>query len=499
MSQAREKHWHGSNQGVVTGVFPFPGYESDLTRKTSSKGSDSSQSNSPVSGRSVLLLPSSTTSMYPLEMTGEGLEPRNAERLAAASTASAHPPPASYSVCHAERPDTRDNGKKVAAARPEEFVKTEIFIDHPLDGAAGKLVQRREEEKVKREKKEEEEKEEEGEQRDLSLESITTTNGAIVTSGDATRSWSESRPMVTQPDFQIGTRSTPASQHLPIHPVILDPCKGESCSSVEVANKTDEEKLTSISPMSDEDKLTAIFLCTDSDIPPSGPSEPAAALESISKKEPDERVPLSPDNHLDECCESVTPAAKKDIWARREMGNGSSAASNEEAHQGVSLPPAHSLPPPLETEKDLAEKQDGSVEEEEEGGDDDSIEFPAASGDTSTPPPDAVEEKKEDCDYEEEEEVASAGEVEPPFSDEGLQSPASSAKTSGQPQLDTENVTSLQVEWTKEEEEGADLMLTPFGRGLVQDDAGRPMAQPQRALARSEDPQVILKVTNVSF
>jgi hypothetical protein len=136
----------------------------------------------------------------------------------------------------------------------------------------------------------------------------------------------------------------------------------------------------------------------------------------------------------------------------------------------------------------LAENQDVSIAEEEEGGDDDSIEFPAASGDTSTPPPDAGEEKKEDCDYEEE--VASAQEEESPFSDVGLQSPASA--TSGL-QPDTENVTSLQVEWTKDEEEGAEI-LTPFGRGLVHDDAGRPMAQTQRALARSEDPQSSLPI-----
>ena len=454
-----------------------------------------------MSGRSVVLLPSpsstssSSSSMYqqPLEMTGEGGETRNVEHLAAAGSGA--PPAASYSVrCHAERPDTRDNGKKVAA-RPEEFVKTEIFIDHPPDGAAAKLlVQRREEEEVGREEMEEEEK---GEERDLSLESITTNNGAIVTSGDATRSWGESRPMVTQPDFQIGTRTTPASQHLSIHPpVILDPAKGES-SSMEAANKTDEEKLTSISPMSDEDKLTAIFLCSDSDVPPSGPSEPAAPadFEPPGKKQSDERVPSSPDNQPTESCEAaVTPerlAPKKDIWGRGEMGNGSSAASNEEEpaqYQGVSLPSPHNLPPPLETEKDLAENQDVSVAEEEEGGDDDSIEFPAASGDTSTPPPEAGEEKKEDCDYVEEE-VASA-EEDSPFSDVGLQSPASA--TSGL-QPDTENVTSLQVEWTKEEEEEGEEeeILTPFGRGFVHDDAGRPMAQTQRALARSEDPQVI--------
>merc|ERR1719500_383121 len=240
---------------------------------------------------------------------------------------------------------------------------------------------------------------------------------------------------------------TPASQHLSIHPpAILDPSKGES-TSLEAANKTDEEKLTSISPMSDEDKLTAIFLCSDSDVPPSGPSEPPApaALEPPGKKQSDERVPSSPDNQATESCEAaVTPerlAPKKDIWGRGEMGNGSSAASNEEEsaqYQGVSLPPPHNLPPPLETEKDLAENQDVSVAdeegEEEEGGDDDSIKFPAASGDTSTPPPEAGEEKKEDCDYDEEE-VASA-EEEPPFSDVGLQSPASVL------QPDTENVTS---------------------------------------------------------
>ena len=484
----------------------IPGYESDLTRKTSSKGSDSSQSNSPVSGRSVVLLPSPSTSsssstsstsssMYqqPLEMkTLEGGgESRNVEHLAGSA---AHNAPASYSVCHppAERPDTRDNGKKVAVARPEEFVKTEIFIDHPLDGhaAAANLggEQRREKE---------EEEEEKGEQRDLSLESITTTNGAISTSGGAS-SWGESKGMVVtqQPDFQIGTRSTPlASQQLPIHPsVILDSSKGDSDSLEEAANKTDEEKLTSISPMSDEDKLTAIFLCTDSD----NPTEPSAGgdLESTSKK--DERVPSSPDNQSAECCDEKQLAPKKDIWGLGgEMGNGS---SNEElADQGVSLP--NSLPPPLETEKDLAENQDVSVTEEEEGeeecvrrggGDDDSIEYPATSGDTSTPPPDVGEEKKEeDYDYEGEE-VASEKEQELPFSDVGLQSPASSSSTTNRlQQPDTENVTSLQVEWTKEEEEEVEEMLTPFGRGLVHDDAGHPMAQPQRALARSEDPQVI--------
>ena len=451
-----------------------------------------------MSGRSVVLLPSPSTSssMYqqPLEMKtleGGGGDSRNVEHLAGGS--SGHNAAASYSVCQA--PDTRDNGKKVA--RPEEFVKTEIFIDHPLDGHAPPAnlggQQRREEE---------EEEEEKGEERDLSLESITTTNGAISTS-PASSSWGEqSRGMMVvtqQPDFQIGTRSTPlllASQQLPIHPaVILDPSKsskGDSDSLEDAVNKTDEEKLTSFSPMSDEDKLTAIFLCTDSDIPTDPPTA-TGDLESAKSKK-DERVPSSPDN---QCCDESQLAPKKDIWGLGgEMGNGSSneemgnGSSNEE--QGVSLPKI--LPPPLETEKDLAENQDVSVAEEGSGGgDDDSIEYPATSGDTSTPPPDMVEEEKkeEDCDYEGEEEVASEKEEELPF-----QSPASSASTTTNrlQQPDTENVTSLQVEWTKEEEEEVvEEMLTPFGRGLVHDDAGRPMAQPQRALARSEDPQVILK------
>ena len=409
---------------------------------------------------------------------GDTVEQRNVEHLAGTT----HPPP-SYSVCHAERPDQRDNGKKVAA-RCEDFVKTEIFIDHPADCAAAACKLGRGDE-IRRGEEEEEEEEEKGDERDLSLESITTNNGAIVSSRNQP---SESRPVVTGPDFQIGTCLTLASHHPPGQQhAILDPnSKGDSSlEEEEAANKTDEEKLTSISPMSDEDKLTAIFLCTDIPIEPDS--------ESIGKK--DERDLSSADNQASDCSEARL-AAKKDIW---EMGAGSFSGSA--SNQGVSLPNKNKcLPPPLETEKDLAENQDVSVaaeeeEEEEEcvrtGGDDDSIKLPAASGDTSPPPPDVEEKKEEDCDYEEE--VASA-EGENPFSDLGLQSPASALLP------DTENVTSLQVEWTKEEEEGAEI-LTPFGRGLAHDDAGRPMTQTQRALARSEDPQVIpaTSLTYVSF
>ena len=399
---------------------------------------------------------------------GDTVEQRNVEHLA--GTTSTHPPP-SYSVCHAERPDQRDNGKKVAA-RCEDFVKTEIFIDHPADCAAAACKLGRGDE-IRRG----EEEEEKGDERDLSLESITTTNGAIVSSRNQP---SESRLVLTGPDFQIGTRLTLASHHPPGQQLaILDPSsKGDSSlEEEEAANKTDEEKLTSISPMSDEDKLTAIFLCTDIPIEPDS--------ESIGKK--DERD-LS-DNQASDCSEARL-AAKKDIW---EMGAGSFSGSKPASNQGVSLPNKNKcLPPPLETEKDLAENQDVSVaaaeeegEEEEEGvrigGDDDSIALPAASGDTSPPPPDVEEKKEEDCDYEEE--VASAGE-ENPFSDLALQSPASALLP------DTENVTSLQVEWTKEEvEEKDNFVLTPFGRGLVRDDVGRPLAQ--KALARPEDPQVI--------
>ena len=400
---------------------------------------------------------------------GDTVEQRNVEHLAGST--STHPPP-SYSVCHAERPDQRDNGKKVAA-RCEDFVKTEIFIDHPADCAAAACKLGRGDEIRRGE--EEEEEEEKGDERDLSLESITTNNGAIVSSRNQP---SESRPVVTGPDFQIGTRLTLASHHPPGQQhAILDPnSKGDSSlEEEEAANKTDEEKLTSISPMSDEDKLTAIFLCTDIPIEPDS--------ESIGKKD----EISSPDNQASDCSEARL-AAKKDIW---EMGAGSFSGSA--SNQGVSLPNKNKcLPPPLETEKDLAENQDVSVaaeeegeEEEEEGvrtgGDDDSIKLPAASGDTSPPPPDVEEKKEEDCDYEEE--VASA-EGENPFSDLGLQSPASALLP------DTENVTSLQVEWTKEEvEEKDNFVLTPFGRGLVRDDVGRPLAQ--KALARPEDPQVI--------
>ena len=67
----------------------------------------------------------------------EEVESKNVDDLAATQ--------ASYSVCHAHRLDSRDNGKKVAAGHGE-FVKTEIFIDHPPDGAAAKLLQRKDDE-----------------------------------------------------------------------------------------------------------------------------------------------------------------------------------------------------------------------------------------------------------------------------------------------------------------------------------------------------------------
>ena len=400
----------------------------------------------------------------------EEVESKNVDDLAATQ--------ASYSVCHAHRLDSRDNGKKVAAGHGE-FVKTEIFIDHPPDGLASK------------QEEEEEEEVGEGEQRDLSLESITTTNGAIDTTnstdGGMASSSGESQTERLPLDFQIGTRSTIPTQ------LVVENVSLKSESSLDLVNKTDEEKLTSISPMSDEDKLTAIFLCADSDVQPSTVSE----LRPLDKKqELEEKVSLSPDDLL--ACETAardeTPDQKKDKEERLNV-----AAEFKLSSQAL---------PPLATEEDVAKNRDVSVAEEEEGGDGDGIAFPATSGDTSTPPRADVkevkkEEEEEDC--EAEVEVASPADP-PPISDvDQLPSPASCSTAAAKP--DTKNVTSLQVveekenliltsvfvqvEWTKEEEDGS-LILTPFGRGVVQDESGRPLAvQSQRNLARSDDPQVI--------
>ena len=398
----------------------------------------------------------------------EEVESKNVDDLAATQ--------ASYSVCHAHRLDSRDNGKKVAAGHGE-FVKTEIFIDHPPDGLASK------------QEEEEEEEVGEGEQRDLSLESITTTNGAIdrTNSTDGGMASSSGQTERLPLDFQIGTRSTIPTQ------LVVENVSLKSESSLDLVNKTDEEKLTSISPMSDEDKLTAIFLCADSDVQPSTVSE----LRPLDKKlELEEKVSLSLDDLS--ACETAardeTPDQKKDKEERLNV-----AAEFKLSSQAL---------PPLATEEDVTENRDVSVAEEEEGGDDDGIAFPATSGDTSTPPTADVkevkkEEEEEDC--EAEVEVASPADP-PPISDvDQLPSPASCSTAAAKP--DTKNVTSLQVvqenenliltsvfvqvEWTKEEEDGS-LILTPFGRGVVQDESGRPLAvQSQRNLARSDDPQVI--------
>ena len=407
----------------------------------------------------------------------EEVESKNVDDLAATQ--------ASYSVCHAHRLDSRDNGKKVAAGHGE-FVKTEIFIDHPPDGLASKHEE------------EEEEEVEEGEERDLSLESITTTNGAIDTtnSTDGGMASSSGETERTPLDFQIGTRSTIPTQ-LVVEPV-LEKASLKSESSLDLVNKTDEEKLTSISPISDEDKLTAIFLCADSDVQPSTVSE----LRPLDKKqELEEKVSLSPDDLL--ACETAardeTADQKKDNWNDEERLN-VVAAESKLSSQAL---------PPLATEEVVAENRSVSVAEEEEGGDGDGIAFPATSGDTSTPPTADVKEVKKEKEEEEdcETEVEVASPADPQFSDvDHLSSPASGSTAAAKP--DTKNVTSLQVveenenliltvsvfaqvEWTKEEENGS-LILTPFGRGVVQDESGRPLAvQSQRNLARSDDPQVI--------
>jgi len=315
----------------------------------------------------------------------------------------------------------------------------------------------------------------EGEQRDLSLESITTTNGAIDTtkSTDGGMASSSDQTERTPLDFQIGTRSTIPTQ-------LVENSSLKSESSLDLVNKTDEEKLTSISPMSDEDKLTAIFLCADSDVQPSTVSE----LRPLDKKlELEEKVSLSLDDLS--ACETAardeTPDQKKDKEERLNV-----AAEFKLSSQAL---------PPLATEEAVAENRDVSVAEEEEGGDGDGIAFPATSGDTSTPPTADVkevkkEEEEEDC--EAEVEVASPADP-PPISDvDQLPSPASGSTAAAKP--DTKNVTSLQVEWTKEEEDGS-LILTPFGRGVVQDESGRPLAvQSQRNLARSDDPQSSLPI-----
>ena len=109
-----------------------------------------------------------------------------------------------------------------------------------------------------------------------------------------------------------------------------------------------------------------------------------------------------------------------------------------------------------------------------------------AAGDTSALPPDTEEEVATG-----EEALLSITDILHPF-------------TATSSSVDMENVTSLQVEWSEatsvEEVPGepcghhgtpaapGDAPVTPFGRGLVQEEASRPLGHP--GLARAEDPQV---------
>jgi len=435
------------------------GYESDLTRKTSSKGSDSSQSNSPVSSRSVVLLPS-PSSYQPLLAT---LGDSETASLSQASIASS-----SYSSCPGDSPD--HTSKKVTSSGFGGM--TEIVIGHPADrlgggGQRGRVTVEvkecmRKEENLKRNEEEEStmrrnEEEERGDERDLSLESITTTNGAIVTSCASPGS---SESGAVKADFLLGLDPSPTDPGS-TSPLACD--EDEGTTEIPAANKTDEEKLTSVS-LSDEEKLTAIFLCTD------GPTVPGAGPDQLESIDIDPEESAAPVESTDTAT-SVQPAPKIDVWERN-VAEGSAEVSAASGSLLSRLPPSSPPPPPP---REVAERILPAAGEEIQEADDSEE---TQAGDTCALPPDAEEEVATA-----EESLLSIRDILEPF-----------AATSSC--VDMENVTSLQVEWseaTPVEEVPGDLLVTPFGRGLVQEEPSRPLGHLD-GLTRSEDPQSSLPI-----
>jgi len=246
------------------------GYESDLTRKTSSKGSDSSLSNSPVSNRSVQLasavrtdnsLSNSPSFIRCVQSSGNNGKETVSTNY---SELSHHVRKVSHvDICV---PELVTCGQKEACEKTEEILiekrsDSNNNINLPSKSSPVCVITNSFEDQRK-----------DLEERDLSLESITTNNGAIVNTYVVKTE--ASQPSIL--DFQIGEIYSKVTAN---DDSLLDKLKLtgaeddiDSCASGvdeeekllidEVSNRTDEEKLTSIS-LSDEEKLTAIFLCND--------------------------------------------------------------------------------------------------------------------------------------------------------------------------------------------------------------------------------------------
>jgi len=242
------------------------GYESDLTRKTSSKGSDSSLSNSPVSNRSVQLSnnaradnsvsnsPSFIRCLQTNENNGKGTVSASYSELSHHVRKVSH-----VDICVSESLTFGQNKicEKSNNISNEKNSDTNNNVELPSKSSPITVINKSFDEQRK-----------DLEERDLSLESITTTNGAIVNTYVVTTEAKQHCVL----DFQIGE----------IYPIVTanndklkliglngdidssapDGEEGEKSLIDEISNRTDEEKLTSIS-LSDEEKLTAIFLCND--------------------------------------------------------------------------------------------------------------------------------------------------------------------------------------------------------------------------------------------
>ena len=333
--------------------------------------------------------------------------------------------------------------------------------------------------------------EERGKERDLSLESITTTNGAIVSSYP-NQSPSERR-VVDQPNFLLGTPLDPKTP-APVKPVTqqrdsteLLLTDKENESNEKAANKTDEEKLTM--SLSDEEKLTAIYLCSDY---PDLSSICSPDLDSIDIDPEDKGLLMA--NFLEECSLAVTSVkhpVTKNVW-EKETANSSPKDSDRDCPALPSCPPPH----PAEIDRTCSSP---SLEENTENNDGsdagiceaDGRERCTKSSDMAVLPThvgDEIQDEVATAEKEEEESpLLSIAEILEQF-------PAAILVTS---LPDTENVTSLQVEWMEsaeqkntEEEPEEDPIVTPFGRGLMQEERGRPLAVAQKNCSRAEDPQV---------
>ena len=243
------------------------GYESDLTRKTSSKGSDSSLSNSPVSNRSVQLArPDNSANNSPAFIRCSQSSVNNDKETVSGSQSELSHHVRKVSHVEISAPESVTFGQKESGELVEE-----IFIQNKSD-TNNNVDKQSESSPVCVITKSFEEQRKDLEERDLSLESITTNNGAIVNSYLVKTE--SNQPSIL--DFQIGeiySKVTANDESLldsikltgasnDIDSCAADVDEEEKLLIDEASNQTDEEKLTSIS-LSDEEKLTAIFLCND--------------------------------------------------------------------------------------------------------------------------------------------------------------------------------------------------------------------------------------------